>query len=56
LQDYDLNSPIFRASGGSFVIGDRLGITISKGLNQPPQIQIMYANQVLNYRLCASFA
>ncbi len=55
LQNSDLNSPIFRAPGCSLVIGDGLGLTISKGLNQPPQIQIMHANQVLNYGLRASF-
>ena len=56
LQNSDLNSPIFRAPGCSLVIGDGLGLTISKGLNQPPQIQTMHANQVLNYGLGASFA
>ena len=56
LQNPDLNAPVFCAPGGSFVIGDRLGITISEWLHQPPQIQIMHTHQVLNYGLCASFA
>src|SRR6266404_873541 len=51
LQNPDLDSPVFRAPGCCFVIGDGLGFTKSKGLNQPPQIQIMHANQVLYYGL-----
>ncbi len=56
MQNSDLDSTILRAAGGSLVIGDGLGITKSKGLNQPPQIQTMHANQVLIYGLRASFA
>src|SRR6266850_492582 len=55
LQNPDLNSPIFCAPFRSFVVGDGPGFTMAKGLNQPPQIQIMHAHQVLNYALRASF-
>src|SRR6185295_16264217 len=55
LQDPDLNPTVFRAALCGFVIRDGFRIAISKGLNQPPQIQIMHANQVLNYSLRTSF-
>src|SRR5689334_8091114 len=48
LQNSDLDAPILFPSFGGLVVSDWFGVTKTKWLDQPAQIQAMHADQVLN--------
>ena len=51
LQDPDLDPPILRSAGGGFVARDRLAVAVAVRLNQPPNVHVIFKDEIVDHRL-----